>query len=145
MNPTFEYFNKIHFYIETALHYCLQAIHSIIETTLKASPFLPHIIILCITFTFNLYLIQTALTSILQQTLFCLILLSTTLILTIAFSILCIIESSWYIKAKVSVSKQPKALILVDFEPFDWAHFNPIQPLPPQEQDQPQDNWDNWD
>ena len=62
-----------------------------------------------------------------------------------AFTILRILESTWYIKAKVSISKQPKVLVLVDFEPFDWAHFNPILPPPPQGAEPPQDNWDNWD
>lgn len=131
-------------YSQTALYHCLQAIHSTIENILKASPFLPHITILCITFIFTLHLIQTESTSILQQALFCSILLTTIIIFVTTFSIIRILEGTWYIKAKVSISKQPKALILVDFEPFDWAHFNPVAPPLPQQEEQ-QDNWTNWD
>ena len=137
-------FKQVILYSQTALYHCLQAIHSTIENTLKASPFLPHIILFCITFTFALHLIQTESTSILQQALFCSILLTTIIIFVTTFSIIRILEGTWYIKAKVSISKQPKALILVDFEPFDWAHFNPVAPPLPQQEEQ-QDNWTNWD
>ena len=138
-------FKQVILYSQTALYHCLQAIHSTIENTLKASPFLPHIILFCITFTFALHLIQTESTTLPQQIFFGILLLSTILIITTAFTILHILQDIWYIKAKVSISKQPKALVLLDFEPFDWAHFNPVIPPPPQGTEPPQDNWDNWD
>ena len=123
----------------------LQIVSSITDSTLKASPFLPHILILCTTFVFILHLIQTESTTLPQQILFGTLLLSTIIIITTAFTILRILEGIWYIKAKVSISKQSKALVLLDFEPFDWAHFNPILPPPPQGAEPPQDNWNNWD
>ena len=123
----------------------LQIVSSITDSTLKASPFLPHILILCTTFVFILHLIQTESTTLPQQVLFCSVLLTTIAIVVASFSILRILEKTWYIKAKVSISRQPRALIFIDFEPFDWAHFNPVLPPPPQGAEPPQDNWDNWD
>ena len=123
----------------------LQIASSVTDSTLKASPFLPHILILCTTFVFILHLIQTESTTLPQQIFFGTLLLSTILIITTTFTILRILEGIWYIKAKVSISKQPKALVLLNFEPFDWAHFNPVLPPPPQGAEPPQDNWDNWD
>ena len=138
-------FKQAILYSQTAIYHCLQAIHSTIENILKASSFLPHITILCITFLFALHLIQTESSTLPQQIFFGTLLLSIICIITTTFTILRILEGIWYIKAKVSISKQPKALVLLDFEPFDWAHFNPVLPPPPQGAEPPQDNWDNWD
>ena len=145
MSPFLVTLNEIVLYSRTSLYHCFQAIYSIIELTLNKSPFLPHITILCITFTFALHLIQTESSTLPQQIFFGTLLLSTILIITTTFTILRILEGIWYIKAKVSISKQPKARVLLDFEPFDWAHFNPVIPPPPQGAEPPQDNWDNWD
>ena len=122
----------------------LQIVSSITDNTLKASPFLPHILILCTTFVFILHLIQTESTTLPQQILLCSVLLTTITIIVTSFSILRILESTWYIKAKISVSRQPKALIFIDFEPFDWAHVTQPPTPPPIKQEEPQNNWDNW-
>ena len=122
----------------------LQIVSSITDSTLKASPFLPHILILCTTFVFILHLIQTESTTLPQQILLCSVLLTTITIIVTSFSILRILEKTWYIKAKVSISRQPKALVFVDFEPFDWAHVTPPPPPPHIEQEEPQNDWDNW-
>ena len=123
----------------------LQIVSSITDNTLKASPFLPHILILCTTFVFILHLIQTESTTLPQQVLFCSVLLTTIAIVVASFSILRILEKTWYIKAKVSISRQPKALVFVDFKPFDWAHVTPPPPPPPHiEQEELQSDWDNW-
>ena len=131
-------------YSKTLTADLLQILHSTSDTILKASPFIPHILILCITLLFALHLIQTESTTLPQQILFCAVLLTTTTIIVTSFSILRILESTWYIKAKISVSRQPKALIFIDFEPFDWAHVTQPPTPPPIEQEEPQDNWDNW-
>ena len=122
----------------------LQIVSSITDSTLKASPFLPHILILCTTFVFILYLIQTESTTLPQQSLLCSVLLTTITLIVTSFSILRILESTWYIKAKVSISRQPKALIFVNFEPFDWAHITTPPPPLHIEPEEPQNNWDNW-
>ena len=122
----------------------LQIVSSITDSTLKASPFLPHILILCTTFVFILHLIQTESTTLPQQILLCSVLLTTIAIVVTSFSILRILEKTWYIKAKVSISRQPKALIFVDFEPFDWVHITTPPPPLHIEPEEPQNDWDNW-